>query len=75
MSDAAPPTVCQAEGCSAPPEFVCDAWIMTPPTRGFLTDEVCLCAKCAERFETDKRISVILYPDNLDLVSAARWRD
>ena len=71
----APPTVCQAEGCNDPTEFVCDAFVMTPPLRGFLSDEVCLCSEHASRFEEDRGMSVILYPDNLDLVSAARWRD
>jgi len=73
--DNAPTTVCQAEECTESPEFVCDAYVMTPPLRGFLSSEVFLCAGHTKKFEAMKRISVVLYPDNPDLVSAARWRD
>ena len=75
MSEDTLPTACQAEGCIAIPEFVCEAWVMTPPMRGFLTEEVFLCAGCAEKFEVERCLSVVTDADNLDLVSVARWRD
>jgi len=75
MFDEAPPTVCQADECSETPDFVCEAWVMTPPTRGFLSEEVCLCAAHAAEFERTHEMSVLLDPSNPDLLSVARWRD
>jgi len=69
------PAVCQAEDCTRSPEYACEAWVMTPPFRGYVVGEIALCGAHAAQFETRKRISVLTDPHNLDLVSAAVWRD
>jgi hypothetical protein len=73
--DVTTPLHCQAEDCIEPPEFVCDASVMVPPTRGFLPMEIVLCAKHAEQFEKQRQIAILIDQTNPDLVSAARWRD
>lgn len=75
MSDITPTALCQADECSETPDFVCEAWVMTPPTRGFLTAEVYLCSEHAAEFERRRELSVLLDPSNPDLLSVARWRD
>lgn len=75
MSETTPRTVCQAEGCSAPSEFACEAWVMTPPLRGYLAEEIYLCAKHTSSLEAGEQLSVVIEPSNLDLVSVARWRN
>lgn len=64
---------CQAEGCSASPDFACDALVMTPPTRGFLPHDLMLCKDHATEFERTKRLSVVLDSTNPDMVSVAQW--
>jgi hypothetical protein len=73
--DEALPSVCQAEDCTEPPEYVCDATVMVPPTRGFIPMEVVLCGAHAAKFEEQRQISILTDPSNPDLVSAARWVD
>lgn len=69
------PPICQAEECSDPPEYVCDAYVMVPPTRGFLSSEVVLCSKHAHEFEEKKQMSILTDRSNPDLVAVARWKD
>jgi len=73
--DVAAPLLCQAEDCTETAEYVCDATVMVPPTRGFIPMEVALCGAHAARFEEQRQISILTDPSNPDLVSAARWRD
>lgn len=75
MEQEAPSLVCQAEDCTAATEYACEAWVMTPPLRGYLAGEVYLCAEHTARLEAGEQLSVVTEPSNLDLVSVARWRD
>lgn len=74
LNDAVP-LACQAEDCTELAEYVCDASVMVPPTRGFIPMEVTLCGAHAAQFEEQRQISILTDPSNPDLVSAARWRD
>lgn len=75
MTEDTPTLLCQAEGCTETPCYVCTAWIMTPPSIRVVGDEVFLCESHADRFEAGNELSVVMDPTNLDLVSVARTRE
>jgi len=74
MPDDTTTLVCQAEDCFELPSYVCDAYVMTPPCRGFIHYEIYLCSEHATRFEQGSELSVLLEPTNPDLVSVARFK-
>jgi len=69
-----PTRLCQAEDCSDTPEYVCEAWIMTPPDVGFEKGELFLCSDHATQFENGVDLTVQMDPENADLLSAATYR-